>query len=109
MRPNRRRSNPPDARLCGFCGKVESEVVKLVVGPNVCICDECIDLCNEILAEEVPASAGAKARALGAAVEDMQRLVEAQQYLVAEQEAFREKYAALFDELAKTVRSSERG
>ncbi|HOV78802.1 MAG TPA: ATP-dependent Clp protease ATP-binding subunit ClpX [Bacillota bacterium] len=38
---------------CSFCGKFHSEVNKLVAGPNVHICDECIDLCNEILADEL--------------------------------------------------------
>jgi ATP-dependent Clp protease ATP-binding subunit ClpX len=34
---------------CSFCGKSQDEVGKLVAGPNVYICDECIDLCNEIV------------------------------------------------------------
>ena len=38
---------------CSFCGKTEKQVHKLIAGPNgVYICDECIDLCDEILAEE---------------------------------------------------------
>jgi ATP-dependent Clp protease ATP-binding subunit ClpX len=41
---------------CSFCGKTQEEVKKLVAGPNVYICDECVDLCNEILVEEVPES-----------------------------------------------------
>jgi len=39
--------------ICSFCGKARREVKKLVSGPNVYICDECIGLCNDILAEEV--------------------------------------------------------
>jgi ATP-dependent Clp protease ATP-binding subunit ClpX len=38
---------------CSFCGKPRREVKKLVSGPNVYICDECIGLCNDILAEEI--------------------------------------------------------
>ncbi len=38
---------------CSFCGKHQREVKKLIAGPQVCICDECIGLCNEIIAEEV--------------------------------------------------------
>lgn len=38
---------------CSFCGKSQEEVRKLVAGPNVYICDECIDLCNDILTEEL--------------------------------------------------------
>lgn len=37
---------------CAFCGKSESEVKKLIAGPDVCICDECIDLCNDIIRDE---------------------------------------------------------
>ena len=38
---------------CSFCGKSQKEVKKLIAGPSVYICDECIALCNDILAEEV--------------------------------------------------------
>ncbi len=37
---------------CSFCGKEQSQVKKLIAGPNVYICNECIDLCNDILHEE---------------------------------------------------------
>ncbi|MFP6627320.1 MAG: ATP-dependent Clp protease ATP-binding subunit ClpX [Deltaproteobacteria bacterium] len=39
--------------VCSFCGKGQDEVRKLIAGPTVYICDECIDLCNDIIAEEV--------------------------------------------------------
>jgi ATP-dependent Clp protease ATP-binding subunit ClpX len=44
--------------LCSFCGKSQRQVKKLIAGPGVYICDECIDLCNEIIDEEltVPAA-----------------------------------------------------
>jgi ATP-dependent Clp protease ATP-binding subunit ClpX len=45
--------------VCSFCGKTQAEVKKLIAGPAVCICNECIELCEEIIAEE-----------LGAEVED---------------------------------------
>ena len=38
---------------CSFCGKSQKQVKKLIAGPGVYICDECIDLCNEIIAEEL--------------------------------------------------------
>ena len=47
---------------CSFCGKSQREVKKLIAGPSVFICDECIELCNDIIRDEVPAeSAEAKA------------------------------------------------
>src|SRR5262245_30356230 len=44
-----------DMLQCSFCGKSPEEVQRLIAGPTVYICDECIDLCNEILREEVVA------------------------------------------------------
>ncbi len=41
---------------CSFCGKSQHEVKKLIAGPSVFICDECIDLCNEIIRDEVTAT-----------------------------------------------------
>jgi ATP-dependent Clp protease ATP-binding subunit ClpX len=43
---------------CSFCGKSQHEVKKLIAGPSVFICDECIELCNDIIRDEVPAEAG---------------------------------------------------
>ncbi|MBE7707302.1 MAG: ATP-dependent protease ATP-binding subunit ClpX [Cyanobacteria bacterium SIG27] len=47
-------AKPTDPNLkCSFCGKTQDQVKKLIAGPDVCICDECIELCNEILDEEL--------------------------------------------------------
>jgi ATP-dependent Clp protease ATP-binding subunit ClpX len=43
---------------CSFCGKSQHEVRKLIAGPSVFICDECVDLCNDIIREEVQESGG---------------------------------------------------
>jgi len=47
-----RKGDSNDDLLCSFCGKSQDEVKKLIAGPSVYICDECIQLCNEIIAEE---------------------------------------------------------
>ena len=44
---------------CSFCGKSQHEVRKLIAGPSVYICDECVDLCNDIIREEIQESAEA--------------------------------------------------
>jgi ATP-dependent Clp protease ATP-binding subunit ClpX len=50
----RRRDDHQNGNLnCSFCGKSQKEVKKLIAGPTVYICDECIGLCNDIIAEEV--------------------------------------------------------
>ena len=38
---------------CSFCGKYQDQVHRLIAGPGVYICNECIELCNEIIAEEM--------------------------------------------------------
>lgn len=39
---------------CSFCGKSQHEVKKLIAGPSVFVCDECVELCNDIIREEIP-------------------------------------------------------
>jgi len=48
-------SDANEQLLCSFCGKSQRQVKKLIAGPGVYICDECIDLCNEIIDEELTA------------------------------------------------------
>ncbi|MGH9025950.1 MAG: ATP-dependent Clp protease ATP-binding subunit ClpX, partial [Acidimicrobiia bacterium] len=49
-----------DLLKCSFCGKSQKQVKKLIAGPGVYICDECIDLCNEIIEEELAQSSEVK-------------------------------------------------
>jgi len=59
---NETRSGAHNGRVlyCSFCGKSEHEVRKLIAGPSVYICDECVDLCNDIIREEVHAKPSTK-------------------------------------------------
>ena len=50
---NTRIGESGDLLKCSFCGKTQKQVKKLIAGPGVYICDECIDLCNEIIIEEL--------------------------------------------------------
>ncbi|WHZ11285.1 MAG: ATP-dependent Clp protease ATP-binding subunit ClpX [Burkholderiaceae bacterium] len=52
----KRGSSSEKTLYCSFCSKSQHEVKKLIAGPSVFICDECIDLCNEIIRDELPAS-----------------------------------------------------
>lgn len=47
-----RKDSPGDKLRCSFCSKSQDEVKRLIAGPTVYICDECIDLCNDIILEE---------------------------------------------------------
>ena len=51
------RSDDDKLLYCSFCGKSQHEVRKLIAGPNVFICDECVELCNDIIREEMDDSA----------------------------------------------------
>jgi hypothetical protein len=51
---------------CSFCGKSQDEIRKLIAGPNVHICDECVDLCNDILEGEAEAESTTGTTALHA-------------------------------------------
>ena len=55
--PLARPTDSNEQLLCSFCGKSQRQVKKLIAGPGVYICDECIDLCNEIIDEELTAPA----------------------------------------------------
>ena len=53
-----KKGSPGEKSLfCSFCGKSQHEVKKLIAGPSVFICDECIELCNDIIRDELPAGA----------------------------------------------------
>ncbi len=68
-----------DLLSCSFCGKTQKKVLKLIAGPGVYICDECILLCVEIIAEEVADDAGddaaVAARQLRDQLEGLRRLL----------------------------------
>ena len=60
-----------DLLKCSFCGKSQKQVKKLIAGPGVYICDECIDLCNEIIEEELCESSRAQVRRAAQAPRDL--------------------------------------
>ncbi len=82
--------------LCSFCGKSQRQVKKLIAGPGVYICDECIDLCNEIIDEEL-APPGAEAVEL----ENLPKPVEIhqvlQEYVVGQEAAKRALSVAVYN------------
>tara|TARA_A100001391_G_scaffold66729_3_gene42446 strand:- start:28722 stop:29993 length:1272 start_codon:yes stop_codon:yes gene_type:complete len=53
-------SDSKSTLYCSFCGKSQHEVRKLIAGPTVFICDECVELCNDIIREEAKAGVGGK-------------------------------------------------
>ena len=79
-----RRSGPNDYLSCSFCGKSQREVRKLIAGPTVYICDECIFLCNKILEEDLQRDAS-RARMVVPKPADIKK--ELDHYVIGQEEA----------------------
>ncbi|GIW42840.1 MAG: ATP-dependent Clp protease ATP-binding subunit ClpX [Candidatus Binatia bacterium] len=71
--------------VCSFCGKSQDEVRKLIAGPTVYICDECIDLCNDIIAEECDHEEGLVASSSVPKPADIKRVLD--QYVIGQERA----------------------
>ncbi len=69
---------------CSFCGKSQDEVKKLIAGPTVYICDECVELCNDIIAEEYDREEAARATQIPKPVEIKHFL---DQYVIGQEQA----------------------
>src|SRR3954467_8860387 len=71
--------------VCSFCGKSQDEVRKLIAGPTVYICDECIDLCNDIIAEECDQDEGVTSGSAVPKPADIKKVLD--QYVVGQEKA----------------------
>ena len=87
MSSNKQGKNGDGDRLlyCSFCGKSQHEVRKLIAGPSVFICDECVDLCNDIIREEVQEKAGGSAGSKLPAPREISQILD--DYVVGQQHA----------------------
>ncbi|GIF70991.1 ATP-dependent Clp protease ATP-binding subunit ClpX [Asanoa siamensis] len=83
-----------DLLKCSFCGKSQKQVKKLIAGPGVYICDECIDLCNEIIEEELAESGEVKWEELPKPMEIYQFL---NQYVVGQDQAKKALSVAVYN------------
>ncbi len=71
--------------VCSFCGKSQDEVRKLIAGPTVYICDECIDLCNDIIAEECDQEEGLSSSSAVPKPAEIKRVLD--QYVIGQERA----------------------
>ncbi len=90
----RRASDKKDALRCSFCGKSQEEVKKLIAGPHVYICDECVELCQEIMMEEWNEEQKHKAKSLLKPTEIKAILDE---YIVGQEKAKRSLSVAVYN------------
>jgi ATP-dependent Clp protease ATP-binding subunit ClpX len=91
--------------LCSFCGKSQRQVKKLIAGPGVYICDECIDLCNEIIDEELTAPPSFELESLPKPTEIYDVLNE---YVVGQEKAKRTLSVAVYNHY-KRVQMTQNG
>src|ERR1044072_4756331 len=92
--------------LCSFCGKSQRQVKKLIAGPGVYICGECIDLCNEIIDEELTTPAQLDLDNLPRPKEIYEIL---NGYVVAQEEAQRKVSVAGYNHYKRVQMGSDQG
>jgi ATP-dependent Clp protease ATP-binding subunit ClpX len=93
-----------DLLKCSFCGKSQKQVKKLIAGPGVYICDECIDLCNEIIEEELAEAGDVKLDELPKPAEIDEFL---DQYVIGQEDAKRTLAVAVYNHY-KRIQAGDR-
>ena len=101
-----RASETNEQLLCSFCGKSQRQVKKLIAGPGVYICDECIDLCNEIIDEELQTPAQLDLQNLPRPKEIYAVLND---YVVGQEEAKRTLSVAVYNHYKRVQMAAGRG
>ncbi len=95
-----------DLLKCSFCGKSQKQVKKLIAGPGVYICDECIDLCNEIIEEELAEAGDVKLDELPKPAEIHDFL---EQYVIGQEEAKRSLAVAVYNHYKRIQSEAKTG
>ena len=101
-----RASEGNEQLLCSFCGKSQRQVKKMIAGPGVYICDECIDLCNEIIDEELTTPSTLDLANLPRPLEIYDSLNE---YVVSQEEAKRTLSVAVYNHYKRVQMGTEDG
>ena len=91
--------------FCSFCGKNQNEVTKLIAGPSVYICNECIDLCNDIIQEEIKESVETEEKKSFPVPKEIKALLD--EYVIGQEEAKKNLSVAVYNHY-KRLREEEK-
>ena len=91
--------------FCTFCGKNQNEVTKLIAGPSVYICNECIDLCNDIIQEEIKESVETEEKKSFPVPKEIKSLLD--EYVIGQEEAKKNLSVAVYNHY-KRLREEEK-
>ena len=89
------KKNDKDSLFCSFCGKNQNEVRKLIAGPSVYICDECVDLCNDIIQEELNESVVNEEKESFLVPKEIKAILD--QYVIGQEEAKKNLSVAVYN------------
>jgi ATP-dependent Clp protease ATP-binding subunit ClpX len=92
---------------CSFCGKSQHEVRKLIAGPSVFICDECVDLCNDIIREEVQESSSESGQDKLPVPQEINGILD--EYVIGQKRAKKVLAVAVYNHYKRLRHSQERG
>ena len=94
-----------DKLNCSFCGKVQDEVKKLIAGPSVYICNECVDLCNDIIEEEIKSEEDISLDELPSPLEIFNKLDE---YVIGQESAKKVLSVAVYNHYKRLRKNNEK-
>ncbi len=94
---------------CSFCGKSQHEVKKLIAGPSVFICDECIELCNDIIRDEAPAEGVGAKLAKSDLPAPLEIKTTLDQYVIGQESAKRTLSVAVYNHYKRLKHIAEHG
>ncbi|MCB1140043.1 MAG: ATP-dependent Clp protease ATP-binding subunit ClpX [Leptospiraceae bacterium] len=105
---SRKKGSDKEKLHCSFCGKEQDSVRRLVAGPGVYICDECIELCNEIIAEE-----GEQESGTAGVLQELPRPVEIKkildEYVIGQEEAKKALAVAVYNHYKRIQQNQKKG
>ena len=91
---------------CSFCGKSQNEVRKLIAGPSVFICDECVDLCNDIIREEIQESSSDEGGGKLPIPAEINEILN--QYVIGQQQAKRVLAVAVYNHYKRLIQQTSK-